>query len=67
MRPRGSTPPAIFGRNLVRNESLQLWYLHVWAWKPNRAGLFADWNPDVRCRQPGRVGPVLLAPSPRLA
>ena len=23
--------------------------LHVWAWKSNPAGLFADWNPRVSC------------------
>ena len=23
--------------------------LHLWAWQPNRSGLFADWNPQVRC------------------
>ncbi len=23
--------------------------LHVWMWQPNRNGLFADWNPAVRC------------------
>ena len=23
--------------------------LHVWAWKPNPKGVFADWNPDVSC------------------
>jgi len=23
--------------------------LHVWAWKPNPTGTFADWNPDVSC------------------
>lgn len=23
--------------------------LHVWAWKPNPAGVFADMNPDVSC------------------
>jgi hypothetical protein len=23
--------------------------LHVWAWKTNRTGTFADWNPDVSC------------------
>ncbi len=23
--------------------------LHVWAWKPNRTGTFADMNPDVSC------------------
>jgi hypothetical protein len=23
--------------------------LHVWAWKTNPAGTFADWNPTVSC------------------
>jgi hypothetical protein len=23
--------------------------LHVWLWQPNPEGLFADWNPSVRC------------------
>jgi hypothetical protein len=23
--------------------------LHVWAWKANPTGTFADWNPDVSC------------------
>lgn len=25
------------------------WALHVWAWKNNPNGLFADWNPRVEC------------------
>ena len=25
--------------------------LHVWAWKENEHGVFADWNPDVSCAQ----------------
>jgi hypothetical protein len=24
--------------------------LHLWLWQPNRSGMFADWNPAVRCR-----------------
>jgi hypothetical protein len=48
--PKDSIPPRIMGRNLVRSEPLQLWYMHMWVWKPNPAGLFADWNPRVRCR-----------------
>jgi hypothetical protein len=24
--------------------------LHVWAWKENPNGTFADWNPKVSCR-----------------
>jgi hypothetical protein len=47
--PRDSTPPAIFGRPLKRADGLQIWYLHVWAWKENPAGLFDDWNPTIRC------------------
>lgn len=27
----------------------QFYELHVWAWKPNPAGTFADNNPDVKC------------------
>jgi hypothetical protein len=23
--------------------------LHAWLWQPNRSGMFADWNPAVRC------------------
>ncbi|MGH7471364.1 MAG: hypothetical protein ACRENP_25725 [Longimicrobiales bacterium] len=42
-------PPTFFGQTLRRSEPLQLWYLHVWAWDQNRAGLFADWNPAIRC------------------
>lgn len=42
-------PPTIFGQSMRREEDLQLWYLHVWAWKENPAGLFADWNPAVAC------------------
>jgi hypothetical protein len=25
--------------------------LHVWAWKSNPAGVFADWNPNVSCAE----------------
>jgi hypothetical protein len=25
--------------------------LHVWAWKPNPRGVFADWNPRVSCAE----------------
>jgi hypothetical protein len=42
-------PPSIMGQNLKRAESLGFWYLHVWNWTPNPSGLFADWNPDVKC------------------
>lgn len=47
--PPESQPPRIFGQNLKRSEELRLWYLHVWAWEQNASGLFADWNPAVKC------------------
>ena len=42
-------PPTVMGQALKRADGLQLWYLHVWLWEPNPNGVFADWNPAVRC------------------
>jgi hypothetical protein len=47
--PRDSVPPKVFDLDLKQEDDLKLWYLHMWAWKENPAGLFADWNPTVRC------------------
>ncbi len=49
IRPRDAEPPTIFGQQLRRSDELSLWYLHVWAWEENANGLFADWNPRVKC------------------
>lgn len=49
IRPRTETPPRIFDQDMKRQDALNLWYLHVWAWQENPAGLFADWNPTVHC------------------
>lgn len=46
---RDSVPPTIMGLNLKREENLKLWYLHMWVWTENSAGLFADYNPSVKC------------------
>lgn len=49
------TTPTLFGQtyHLVsagNRYGLPPFYaLHVWMWQPNRRGLFADWNPAVRC------------------
>lgn len=48
-RSRSATPPVLFGRQFSRNDTFQLWGLHVWAWKPNPRGLFAPWNKQVTC------------------
>jgi hypothetical protein len=47
--PRDREPPTVMGRDLKPAPSLGLWYLHVWVWLENPSGLFADWNPRVRC------------------
>ena len=42
--------PRLFGQALRRYDEFNYWALHVWAWRRNSAGLFADWNPGVKCR-----------------
>lgn len=49
VRPPSAEPPRLMGQRLKRSDELRLWYLHVWLWEPNPSGLFADWNPVVRC------------------
>ncbi len=44
------TPPSLFGQEFGVNETFGIWALHVWLWKDNPAGLFADWNPRASCR-----------------
>ena len=47
---KSSEPPRIVGQALTRADSIGFWFLHVWTWKPSPSGLFAPWNPDVKCR-----------------
>ncbi len=49
IHPREADAPRIFGRALRQNDPLKLWNLHVWAWEQNPSGLFAEWNPAVKC------------------
>jgi hypothetical protein len=50
-----SAPPALLGQLLhyvgsPNRYGLPAFYeLHVWAWKENPNGMFADWNPEVSC------------------
>jgi hypothetical protein len=46
---KSSEPPRIMGQALIKADSIGLWFLHVWTWKPSPSGLFAMWNPDVKC------------------
>ena len=50
--PADSVPPRLMGRDLQRSDDLKLWYMHMWVWKPNAAGLFANWNQAAACRKP---------------
>lgn len=56
IHPREAEAPRIFGRALRQNDPLKLWNLHVWAWEKNSAGLFAEWNPAVKCGTPAAGG-----------
>ena len=45
----GAEPPRLFGQSFHRNEAFGLWVLHVWHFRHNPSGMFADWNPAVGC------------------
>jgi hypothetical protein len=47
--PATATPPSILGVPMMQNLPLQVWALHIWAWRPNPSGMFAMWNPKVSC------------------
>ena len=46
---KSSEPPRIMGQALIKADSIGFWFLHVWTWKPSPSGLFALWNPNVKC------------------
>jgi len=51
-----ASPPALLGQVFEYNGSpnrfgIPAFYeLHVWAWRDNPRGSFADWNPKVSCQ-----------------
>ena len=44
-------PPTIMGQPMKRFDRAGIWYLHVWIWEQSPSGIFADWNPRVKCKQ----------------
>jgi len=52
---KSTEPPRILGQALTKADSIGLWYLHVWTWKPSPSGPFAPWNPDVKCQEPASM------------
>jgi hypothetical protein len=49
--PPGVTePPTVLSMPMhILNPAVGFYLMHAWVWKPNPAGMFADWNPDVTC------------------
>lgn len=47
--PDVDDPPQLFGQDMKRDDAQGEWLLHVWIWKHNPSGMFADWNPEVSC------------------
>ncbi|MBV6521785.1 MAG: hypothetical protein MNPFHGCM_01929 [Gemmatimonadaceae bacterium] len=47
--PATAPPPRLFGQDLKPYPQFNYWALHVWIWRSNSAGLFADWNPAISC------------------
>ena len=44
------TAPTLLGVPFGRlGPPLNVWALHIWAWRPNPNGMFAQWNPKVSC------------------
>lgn len=54
-RPADAAPPTLFGQEFHANETFGVWALHVWAWRHNPSGIFADWNPKVSCEHADEV------------
>lgn len=64
--PRDSAAPTVLGQTMKREDNLNFWYLHVWAWTANADGLFADFHPGVACpAAAARVFKPYTAPPPR--
>ena len=42
-------PPTFLGVPLEREEALGVYGLHIWVWRHNPAGMFAEGNPHVTC------------------
>ncbi len=55
-KANGPTVPRLYDKPLTLTkapnayELPDFYELHLWLWKANPAGLFADWNPRVSCR-----------------
>ncbi|WP_033282514.1 hypothetical protein [Streptomyces sp. NRRL F-525] len=49
VKDSGQAAPTLFGQTFQKNQLPGYFTLHAWLYKPNSAGLFASWNPEVIC------------------
>ena len=48
--PANTLPkPTVLGVDMMNNDPLAVWALHIWSRRPNPSGMFAAWSPDVSC------------------
>jgi hypothetical protein len=49
--PPGVTePPSVLGMEMhILVPAVGFYIMHAWVWRPNPAGMFEDWNPEVSC------------------
>jgi hypothetical protein len=41
--------PELLGQQYTRHSFLPIFKLHIWLWRNNPQGTYADWNPKVSC------------------
>ena len=41
--------PELLGQKYTRHSFLPIFKLHIWLWRDNPSGVYADWNPKVSC------------------
>lgn len=46
---KGASPPTLLGQEFHPHSFLPIYKLHIWLWRNNPRGIFADWNPKVTC------------------
>ena len=50
-----NTVPTLLGQAFHPHSSLPIYKLHIWLWRDNPRGMFADWNPKVSCEHAAEV------------
>lgn len=48
--PEDGPAPRLFEQDFHPTPHLEAWTLHVWVWRSNPSGMFAEFNPRVSCQ-----------------